>query len=190
MKADEIVKLFWDRDEKAIDEAKKRYGTYCLYIADNIVSNEQDAEEYIEERLLEVKEILDDIADQTGIVYLCISGNAAEMFGRFGNVLNEMLISIMKVIPDRVEMANSARDIAYKANKESEKESEHGDLFSNENRKNDEVCDILKTLAEAVEYKHGVLKEEDTDELGKALKRANDFLKKRNGDDDAVHGEG
>lgn len=66
----------------------------------------------------------------------------------------------------------------------------HGDLFSNENRKYNEVCDILKALAEAVEWKHGVLKEEDADELGKALKRANDFLKKSNGGGDVVHGEG
>lgn len=167
------------------------------------MKNDKDAEEYIKERLLEVKEILDDIADQTGIVYLCISGCAAEMFGKVGTVMNDVLISIMKVIPDRIEMANRARDIAYKANEEAREEAkeeaekeaekakaEHGDLFSNESRKDNEVCDILKTLAEAVEYKHGVLKEEDADELGKALKRANNFLKKRNGDDDAVHGKG
>lgn len=152
------------------------------------MKNDKDAEEYIKERLLEVKEILDDIADQTGIVYLCISGCAAEMFGKVGTVMNDVLISIMKVIPDRIEMANRARDIAYKANEEAREEAEkeaerakadQGDLFSNENRKDKEVCDILKTLAEAVEYKHGVLKEEDTDELGKALKRANDFLKEK-----------
>ena len=163
------------------------------------MKNEKDAEEYIKERLLEVKEILDDIADQTGILYLCISGCSAEMFGKVGNVMNDVLINIMKVIPDRIEMANRAREIAYKANEEAREEAEkeaerakaeQGDLFSNENRKDKEVCDILKTLAEAVEYKHGMLKEEDTDELGKALKRANDFLKKSNGDDDAVHGEG
>lgn len=99
------------------------------------MKNEKDAEEYIKERLLEVKEILDDIANQTGIVYMCISGNAAEVFGRVGNVMNETLISIMKVIPDRVEMANRAMDIAYKANEEAEKEAEkakavQGDLFS------------------------------------------------------------
>ena len=103
------------------------------------MKNEKDAEEYIKERLLEVKEILDDIANQTGIVYMCISGNAAEVFGRVGNVMNEMLISIMKVIPDRVEMANRAMDIAYKANEEAREEAEkeaekakavQGDLFS------------------------------------------------------------
>ena len=110
-------------------------------------------------------------------------------------MLNEMLINIMKIIPDRVEMANRAMEIAYKANEEAREEAEneaekakaeHGDLFSNENRKDSEVCDILDTLAKAVEYKHGVLKEEDTDDLGKALKRANDFLKKSNGDDDSA----
>ena len=114
------------------------------------MKNDKDAEEYIKERLLEVKEILDDIADQTGIVYLCISGCAAEMFGKVGTVMNDVLISIMKVIPDRIEMANRARDIAYKANKEAEKEAERakaeqGDLFSNKNRKDKEVCDILKS---------------------------------------------
>lgn len=163
------------------------------------MKNEQQAEEYIKDRLLEVKEILDDIADQTGIVYLCISGNAAEMFGRFGNVLNDMLISIMKIIPDRVEMANRAMEIAYKANEEAREESEkeaekakaeQGDLLSNENSKDNEVCDILKTLAKAVEYKHGVMKEDDDDELVNALKSANEFLKKSNGGCDVVHGEG
>ncbi len=99
------------------------------------MKNEKDAEEYIKDRLLEVKEILDDIADQTGIVYLCISGCSAEMFGKVGNVMNDVLISIMKVIPDRIEMANRARDIAYEANMEAEKEAEkakadQGDLFS------------------------------------------------------------
>ena len=88
------------------------------------MKNDKDAEEYIKERLLEVKEILDDIADQTGIVYLCISGNAAEMFGKVGTVMNDVLISIMKVIPDRIEMANRAMEIAYKANEEAREEAE------------------------------------------------------------------
>ena len=155
------------------------------------MKNEKEAQDYVQSRLLEVKEILDDIADQTGVVYMCLSGDAIRMFGRLGNVMNDALIDIMRIIPDRIEMANTAIDIAYKANEEAEKaKAEQGDLFSNENRKDDEVCDILKTLAKAVEYKHGVLKEEDTDDLGKALKKANNFLKKSNGGSDVVHGEG
>lgn len=103
------------------------------------MKNDKDAEEYIKERLLEVKEILDDIADQTGIVYLCVSGCAAEMFGKVGTMMNDVLISIMKVIPDRIEMANMAREIAYKANEEAgekareeaeKAKADQGDLFS------------------------------------------------------------
>lgn len=103
------------------------------------MKNEEEASDYILERLKEVKDILDDIADQTGIVYLCISGCSAEMFGKVGNVMNDVLISIMKVIPDRIEMANMAREIAYKANEEAREEAEkeaekakaeQGDLFS------------------------------------------------------------
>ena len=97
------------------------------------MKNEEEAEKFIEENMLKVKEILDDIADQTGIVYLCFSGNAAELFGMMGNLVSEQLISIMRVIPDRMELANKANEIAYNANKKkSEKKAsgaEQGDLF-------------------------------------------------------------
>ena len=57
------------------------------------------------------------------------------MFGKIGTVMNDVLISIMKVIPDRIEMANRAMEIAYKANEEAREEAEkakadQGDLFS------------------------------------------------------------
>jgi hypothetical protein len=95
------------------------------------INNEKEAEDYVHRRLLEVKEILDDIADQTGVVYVCLSGDIIRMFGRLGNVMNDALIDIMRIIPDRIEMANTAMDIAYKANEEAEKKNAaQGDLFS------------------------------------------------------------
>lgn len=95
------------------------------------IKNEDEACKYIEGRLLEVKKILDDIADQTGVVYLCLSGDAIRMFGRLGNVMNDALIDIMRIIPHRVEMANRAMEIADKANEEAEKKNAaQGDLFS------------------------------------------------------------
>ena len=48
-----IVKLFWDRDESAISEAKKQYDKYCMHIADNILQNPQDAEECVNDSLLD-----------------------------------------------------------------------------------------------------------------------------------------
>lgn len=48
----EIVNLFRDRNEDAVSEAKKRYEDYCLYIANNVLRNRQDAEECVNDALL------------------------------------------------------------------------------------------------------------------------------------------
>lgn len=105
------------------------------------IKNEEEARDYIHRRLLEVKEILDDIADRTGIVYMCLSGDVIRMFGRFGNFMNDALIDIMKIIPDRIEMANAAMDVAYKANEEAEKENAaQGDLFSQNGQEKGDIC--------------------------------------------------
>ena len=52
MRDDEIVKLFWDRDEQAIAESKERYAKYCLYIAENVLHDRQDSEECLNDVLL------------------------------------------------------------------------------------------------------------------------------------------
>jgi len=40
-----IVQLFWERSEQALEQAKQKYGAYCLSIARNILFSGQDAEE-------------------------------------------------------------------------------------------------------------------------------------------------
>ena len=47
-----IVEKFLRRDEDAVREAEKRYGAYCLRIADNVLGNRQDAEECLSDALL------------------------------------------------------------------------------------------------------------------------------------------
>ena len=47
-----IVKLFWERSEKAITETSKKYGRYCHYIAYNILRNDEDAEECVNDTYL------------------------------------------------------------------------------------------------------------------------------------------
>ena len=46
-----IVLKFWDRDEDAVNESKKQYGDYCLYIANNVLHDRQDAEECVNDAL-------------------------------------------------------------------------------------------------------------------------------------------
>lgn len=48
----EIVALFYERSEQAITELSKKYGDLCFKIADNILNNEQDAEECVNDAYL------------------------------------------------------------------------------------------------------------------------------------------
>ena len=47
----EIVELYWQRSERAIEETIGKYGSYCRYIAANILSDENDCEECVQDAL-------------------------------------------------------------------------------------------------------------------------------------------
>lgn len=49
----EIVELFWRRDERAVQLAAEQYGGYCHAIAFSILGNRQDAEECMNDALLQ-----------------------------------------------------------------------------------------------------------------------------------------
>ncbi len=42
-----IIQLFWQRSESALVETSAGYGSYCMYIADHILRDRQDAEECV-----------------------------------------------------------------------------------------------------------------------------------------------
>ena len=50
----EIIKLYFDRSERAIDETDKAYGKYCRYIAERILESEEDAREVQNDTYLQV----------------------------------------------------------------------------------------------------------------------------------------
>ena len=47
-----IIHKFWDRNEDAINDSKKQYEDYCLYIANNVLHDRLDAEEVFNDALL------------------------------------------------------------------------------------------------------------------------------------------
>ena len=47
MEDKEIVQLYLDRSERAIDETQKKYGKYCSRIATNILASKEDADECV-----------------------------------------------------------------------------------------------------------------------------------------------
>lgn len=52
MKDDDIIKLYWDRNEQAIRETQARYGFTCFRVAQNILKSREDCEECVNETWL------------------------------------------------------------------------------------------------------------------------------------------
>ena len=47
-----IIALFFERSEQAITELSNKYGKLCMYVANNILGNQQDAEECVNDAYL------------------------------------------------------------------------------------------------------------------------------------------
>ena len=52
MNDSQIVALFFDRDQRAIEETAAKYGNYCYSIVRNILNNREDAEEAVSDTYL------------------------------------------------------------------------------------------------------------------------------------------
>ena len=52
MEDERIIQLYWERNESAIDESSRKYGTYCTSIAHNILFNKEDEEEFVNDTWL------------------------------------------------------------------------------------------------------------------------------------------
>ena len=48
----QIVELYWQRNESAIEETDKKYGRYCHYIAYRILADDEDAKEIVNDTYL------------------------------------------------------------------------------------------------------------------------------------------
>ena len=52
MQDNAIVKLFMERDERALKEALEKYNHYCMHISMNILNNSEDSEECVSDALM------------------------------------------------------------------------------------------------------------------------------------------
>ena len=52
MEDQEIVRLYWDRDERAIEESEKKYGGLCRGVALRVLENIEDSEECVSDTWL------------------------------------------------------------------------------------------------------------------------------------------
>lgn len=54
MEDKQIIELYWNRFESAIEETSRKYGRFCFSIANNILRNKEDSEECVNDSYLRV----------------------------------------------------------------------------------------------------------------------------------------
>lgn len=52
MEDQQIIALYFQRDEAALSETEIKYGTFCLRIAGNVLNSTEDAEECVNDTYL------------------------------------------------------------------------------------------------------------------------------------------
>ena len=52
MSDDEIIELYFARDERALAQTERKYGPYCFSLANNILASPEDAEETVSDTYL------------------------------------------------------------------------------------------------------------------------------------------
>jgi len=58
MNDSEIIELYWRKDPRAVALSIDKYGSYCFSVANNILHNEQDAEECVNDTWLKTWEAI------------------------------------------------------------------------------------------------------------------------------------
>lgn len=66
----QIVDLYWNRDERAIEETNNKYGRYCAKIAYNVLKNTEDTEECVNDTWLKTWNTIPDLRPDSLLVYV------------------------------------------------------------------------------------------------------------------------
>lgn len=73
-----------------------------------MITKQEEAAEYVAKELNEVKKHLDNIADETGMVFFVWSIEASRYFVKFGQIMTECMDNVLRLVPDRCDIANKS----------------------------------------------------------------------------------
>lgn len=82
------------------------------------IENTKEAQEFVVDRLKGVKELLDEIAQETGLVYVAVPCQELIAFSEAGTQLSAWYASAMQVIAGRQVLANDHADFMYERHPE------------------------------------------------------------------------
>ena len=119
MEDEAIIELFWNRSEIAISETKRKYSSYLSTIANNILHNEQDAEECENDTYLRAWNSIPELHPNNLKAYLSkiirnlsisrLRRNLAQRRG--GNIMITSYEELVECIPDRTRNETADNDV-------------------------------------------------------------------------------
>lgn len=123
MRDEEIIELYFKRDERAIEETDYKYGDYCASIADKILKNELDVEECLDDTYLRVWNVIPPTRPEIFRIFIGkITRNLAfDRYEKFhakkrgGGNIEEVLDELQECIPanHNVEQSILANELSY-----------------------------------------------------------------------------
>ena len=97
-----IVNLFWERDERAIEETEAKYGALCYRIAHNVLNDRQDAEECVNDTYIGLWNAIPPATPHNFKAFVCkIARNAS--LKRFAFLTREKRTSHIQISLDELE---------------------------------------------------------------------------------------
>ncbi|MCR5808436.1 MAG: sigma-70 family RNA polymerase sigma factor [Clostridiales bacterium] len=116
MNDDELIGLFFERDERAVKEAQLKYGGYCFSVAKNVLGSREDAEECVSSALLKAWDTIPPKRpEKLGLYLLRITRNVS--FNRFKELSRKkrgggetalVLDELSEVVPAQGDAASEA----------------------------------------------------------------------------------
>ena len=115
----EIIKLYFDRSERAIEETDRAYGKYCRYISFEILRNNEDSEEIVNDTYLKTWESIPpknppSLKNFLGKIVRGLSINRLEYNNaqkRGGGQLNAVLEELEGCLPSQDESGEDSEQI-------------------------------------------------------------------------------
>lgn len=115
MDDEEIIKLYFDRNETAISETEQKYGRLCMSVANKILDNAEDSEECVNDAYLKVWDSIPPNEPKSLKAFICkVTRNAAlsrlrsEACQKRSAELTASLTELEEILPD--DRVNSSVD--------------------------------------------------------------------------------
>lgn len=112
MKDEEIIELYWNRDQSAITETANTYGNYCYSIAYNILNTVEDAEECVNDTWMNAWKSIpphrpNNLSTYLGRITRNLSFNRYKLIRAKKRGMGQVEIALSELdgcVPDRMDM--------------------------------------------------------------------------------------